>query len=273
MAVVGLDIGRRGVKLYTGTQLITYPAVVGEWRNMNLKGVTRGFNVVYNGDRFFAGHLALEESEFARQMLTESKVHEDSKLLALIALHIAGSPRQTVVTGVPVTQHTDEVKTSLVDMLKGRHTLEVDGVSKTFLVENVLVSVEGGAAFWSNPMDGLVRIIDAGSKTINYVTLLDRKYVDRESGTLTFGFDTNKSTDIKHIASRIAGEVSKKWSSSDNVFTVGGKAKELAKNLYDYFPKAKPYPVKDILATGIMEGEKPMYANAIGYYNIGRTVL
>lgn len=274
MQVVGLDLGRRNIKLYTGSKYISFPAVVGEAREMRLLnnfGV-KAFKGVYTGVEFFAGVLAENESEFARQMLVENKATEDALLLALIALHQSGLTEFDIVTGLPVNTHTQENKDALTHLLLGNHEITVNGVTKKLNIHRVRVAVEGGGAFWSNPKDGLVRIVDGGSKTINYITLNNRKYVDKDSGTLPFGFDTNKSADYTQMTNRIAGELGKKWSENDDVYTVGGEASFLAETLKPYFPKISALQGKKSVISGGEVIDFNLFANAIGYYNIGRSV-
>lgn len=274
MQIAGLDLGRRNIKLFTGFRYIWFPAVVGEWREMNLKNNfgDKAFEGEYKGEKFFAGVLAENESEFARQMLVEDKATPDALLLALIALHQTGFTDFDVVTGLPVNMHNEENKNALINLLIGRHEIEVNGSRKVITIHRVRVAVEGGGAFWSNPKDGLVRIIDGGSKTINYITLKNKKYVDRDSGTLPFGFDTNKSSDYKQMVNRIAGELGRKWNQDDEVFTVGGRAETLAELLKPYFPKVNVLQEKKRIIYHDEEVDLNMFSNAIGYYNIGRTL-
>lgn len=274
MNVVGLDLGRRNVKLYTGHRYITFPAVVGEWRDIKLENALgRGaFRGTFNGQKFFAGVLAEEESEFPRQMLIESKATPDALLLALIGLHQTNMTDFDIVTGVPVKLHDRENKEALINLLKGQWEIEVNGVLRKVNIHRVRVAVEGGGAFWSNPKDGLVRIVDGGSKTINFITMRNRRYVDRDSGTLDFGFDTNKSSDIANMVTRIAGELGKKWNQDDQVYTVGGEARSLAEYLKPYFPKATVFQSSKLHVQDQEVIDLNLFSNAIGYYNIGRTV-
>ncbi|MFS1514852.1 ParM/StbA family protein [Chengkuizengella sp. SCS-71B] len=261
-AVIGLDIGRSYVKSYTGTKIFHFPGIIGEWRERKLI-TDYGENAIecrFNNERFFIGTLAQNESDFCRNMMTENKSHDDARLLALISIHKAAlSENITVVTGLPVAQHNESNKKELRDLLTGYWEIEVNGIQRNFHISKVKVAVEGGAAFWSSPKDGLIRVIDGGSKTINYVTMVNRRYVDRESGSLPFGFGTNKSDNHKELANRIAGEVSKKWGDYDEIWVVGGCARELAGLLQPYFPNSKSL-------------QNPLYANAIGYYRIGKSV-
>jgi plasmid segregation protein ParM len=273
MRVAGLDLGRRTVKIFTGSSYVSFPAVVGEWRELKLKNDygSKAFDCRYKGDSFFVGTLAENESEFYRQMLIEDKATHDALLLALVALHQTDLTDVDIVTGLPVSIHDDKNKEALINLLTGMHDVEVNGTKKVINIHRVRVAVEGGGAFWSEPKDGMVRIIDGGSKTINYVTMNNRKYVDRDSGTLLFGFDTNKSSDYKQMANRIAGELGRKWDKMDLVFTVGGRAEELADSLKNYYPRIQPFQTRRMLHNG-EEVDLNMFANAVGYFNIGRAL-
>lgn len=254
---IGIDIGRNGVKTYDGNRTLFIPSVVGEWRERRLASRRDDdIEVVFEGERYFIGNLALNESEFPRYMMTDNKAHGDTLILALTAVHLAGLTNLNVTTGLPVEFHTPLAKSSMRDLLRGKWDIEVNGEKRTIRIMDVKVAVEGGGAFWSAPTDGLVRIIDAGSKTVNYVTMQNKRYVDRESGTLPFGFNTNKTENPRQMAARIAGELGKKWVASDEVFICGGRAQILAELLRPYFTTARPI-------------NSPLYANAIGFYRVG----
>lgn len=268
MQVIGLDVGRSSVKIYTGTKMFSFPSVIGEWRNRNLQ-TDYGDNAMegeFIGEKFFAGTLAQNESEYARSMMTDEKAHGDTLLLALIALHRAGYDDYMVVTGLPVKNHNQGGKQAMKDLLIGRHEITLNGIKRSVRIHRVEVAAEGGGAFWSNPQEGLVRLIDAGSKTINFITMRDRRYVDKDSGTLvdkdgnTYGFETNKTNDNRQLANRIAGELGRKWGRDDVVFVSGGKAEALAELLAPYFSNVRPL-------------QNPLFANAIGFHRVGRSLI
>jgi plasmid segregation protein ParM len=260
--IFGIDCGRSSVKVVSASKVFYFPSCIGEWRERRLiSDHGESIELEYAGEKYFVGNLAKYESEFARSMMTDSKAHEDTLLLILTALHKAGAVGNVkVITGVPVDQHTEEEKRRLKSLITGSHRVKVNNQERDINIERVEVAIEGGSAFWSHPLPGTVRIIDAGSKTVNYVTMQDKRYVDRESGTLQFGFDTNKTNDIKQISNRIAGEVSKKWRSSDKVLLVGGKAGELQQYMNQYFKDMEVVP-------------NHLYANAKGFYKIGTALL
>ena len=254
---IGLDIGRNGVKAYTGGQTLYIPSIVGEWRERRLLSRRDDdIETVFQGERYFIGNLAANESEFGRYMMTDDKAHFDTLLLALVSIHLAGRSNVSIITGLPVEHHRPDTKEAMRNLLKGQWDIEVNGNHRKIHIHDVKVAVEGGGAFWSAPQEGLVRVIDAGSKTVNYVTMRDKRYVDRDSGTLPFGFNTNKTDNPRQMVARIAGELGKKWSSTDLVLISGGRAEELTELLRPYFSKVQPLP-------------NPLFANAIGFYRAG----
>lgn len=268
--VIGLDIGRRYVKAYDGRQMFSFSSFVGEGRERNLKTDygTDSFDVVFKDQRSFVGSLAYHESEYCRSMMTDDKAHEDTLLLALTALCKAGVSVCTVVTGLPVKNHTPANKEAIKKLLQGRHTIQlVDGAVRHIFIQRVEVAAEGGGAFFAAPREGLVRILDGGSKTFNAVTMRDRMFNDLGSWTLvgpdgnSFGFETNKDLDEVQLIKRVVGDLSKRWGSDDAIYTTGGKAARLAELLQPYFKNAQPNSVHG------------MFDNAIGFYNAGKALV
>src|SRR5690625_467676 len=261
MSVISIDVGRSSVKVFTGISPKSFPSLVGEGRTRELKTTyDKGFEMYYNGNHYFIGDLARYESDFYRSMMTDDKSHDDTLILALAAIHRANLTDVTIFTGLPVNMFNTDNKRKLRSLLIGTHDVTIDDVRRIIRVTDVKIVVEGGGAFWATPTDGLIRIIDAGAKTINYVTLKDRRYIDRASGTLPFGYDTNKTDNHEQIAARIAGDLGKRWRAGDCVRVCGGQAGQLSEHLRKYFTDVAPLP-------------DALYANAIGFYRIGRSLL
>lgn len=258
--IVSLDIGRRNGKLFDGSQFTIMPSCVGEWRERNLDNppLDDEIDLEFQGEKFFVGNLALNESNYHRFMMVDDKVHRDTLILALALLHMAGIDHARVITGLPITFHRKDNKKGLKELLRGSHNVVINGQSKNITIRSVDVVAEGGGAFWSDPKVGLCRIIDGGSKTINCCSVRDKRYIDRESDTLDFGFETNKDTNHKELVKRIAGELGRlNWKKHDRIFTAGGEAETIAHFIKPYFSNVIPL-------------ENPIFANAIGFYQIGR---
>lgn len=275
MTLVGLDIGRRNLKLYTGKEFIIFPAVIGEWRELKLHNHfgKKAFEGEFHEKKFFAGVLAENESEYARQMLVDDKATPDALLTALIALHEAGLTEVDVMTGLPYSLHDEQNKVKLKMLLEGKHTIKVNGIRRIITIKRARVALEGGSAFWVKPSRGVVRIIDGGSKTINCITMRNKIYVDKESYTLDFGFDTNKSDDMDNLVTSIVGSVGKTWNANDTVLTVGGEANLLAGKMKEYFPRITPLEEgKTVVDFAGDIVDFNIFANSVGYYKLGQVI-
>jgi plasmid segregation protein ParM len=146
-------------------------------------------------------------------------------------------------------------------MLKGWHTIVVNGIEKSFHIRCVECAAEGISSFWSSPTNGLVRIIDVGSGTVNYSSVLDQRYIDKDSGTLPFGVNTNKTDNLQALSRGIATHILKKWSPQDKTFVVGGIAEQILPHLKGYFSNV------DILRPIYnRQYVNPIYANAVAFY-------
>jgi len=286
MRVIGIDVGRNRVKAVSAIGRLDFPSVVGEWQERNL---TSGGNyeVTVDGDRSFIGDLAVRESYCQREMATESKVHQESKILFLSALAVLAKDGESVnvVTGLPVAQHTPIGKTEFKKLIEGTHRVEVNGQRKNIIINEIGIVPEAGGAYWHTVLDThgqvsnafiagqKVRIVDVGSRTVNFCTIDKREYIDRDSGTLPYGVielmnaDKASKDDIKnigeeakeHFARRIAADLSKKWlkyvPDNDLVLLTGGGSILLEKYLQRHFM------VNQLVDT--------VFANAEGFYKMG----
>jgi len=250
MEVIAVDLGRDRVKAITvGGKRILITSRVGEWYERKL---TSGGNYEVElgdgqDDRFFVHDLA-GESFCDRTMTTRSKIHLESLILFLTAVMQVSTSKDiccNVVTGVPVEQHDKETKLKFSQLLLGKHSLKVNHEAYEVNVGEVLIVPEGGGAYWDAVLgdDGelrdawlsnqKVRVIDIGSRTINYLTITRRKYSDKGSGTLDYGVlqlhnMNEKPTDqhAEQFARKIVADLSRRWQdydeTSDAVLLTGG---------------------------------------------------
>lgn len=267
--ILGLDAGNHAVKAVGPFGPLRFLSCLGEYRERRLQAVHGPDDMVweYQGRRGFAGSLALHESEFAGSMMGDSKAHEDLQLRVLLALHRYGGDRYHLVVGQPISSHTPEEKERIRALLLGPHEITVNGERRHLVVEDVRVAAEGGAAFWSAPRRGLVRIIDIGAGTVNGATLVDGRYIDRDSWTLRYGRESTITRDPWAMARGIATEALKRWRPGDPVLLAGGAAEELVEPLGDYFDRL------EILRPHLAgQPLHPVWANAVGFYAIAREV-
>lgn len=270
---VGVDAGNNEVKVASAYGLDKFSSAIGEYRERNMVNEHGKDDLIveYQGVKKFAGTLAQAESEFVGSMMGDTKAHEDAKLRILIALHRIETTglmnNFNVIVGQPIGKHDEESKRSIKEMLRGIHEVTVNGRYKTINITNVEVAAEGGAAFWSSPTDGLVRIIDLGSGTVNCASLTSGRYVDRDSFTLPFGCNTVKSRDFKSMARAIITETSKKWKKDDFVLVAGGATGEIVTHLSEYYND-----IAELSPVFNGKQQSPVFANAIGFYQLGRVL-
>jgi plasmid segregation protein ParM len=269
--IIGIDAGNNEVKVAGPLGLDRFHSAIGEFRERNIKDTHGKDDIVfqYQNRKGFAGSLALAESEFSGSLMGDSKAHEDAKLRVLIALHRYSQTTNNfqLLVGQPISKHSDQEKRIIKEMLKGYHEISINGVTKSFMISNAEVAAEGGTAFWSRPVDGLIRIIDIGSGTVNCATLNNKRYIDKDSFTLTFGMNTVRTRDLTEMARGIVTQTSKKWDLNDQVYLVGGAAKQLLPHIQKFYRFSS-------LLNPVFEGKEqdPIFANAIGFYNIGTAV-
>jgi plasmid segregation protein ParM len=272
--IIGIDAGNNEVKVVGPLGTMKFPSAIGAYRERNLTNAMTKHDMIveYKGRKVFAGTLA-EESMLGGAIMGESKAHEDALLRVLIALHrYSNSDLFEVVVGQPIGKHTEEEKQAIKTMLLGEHKVIINGDIRRFRVTQCQVAAEGGAAFWSAPSAGTVRIIDVGSGTVNCASLNDQRYLDKGSFSLPFGMNTVGTDNIEEIARGIvAHTTAKQWQRNDSVLLVGGVAIELLEAMRKYYPKADVIMPKIKLNHGV-KSVGPIYANAIGFYNIGKAV-
>ncbi|MGM7720514.1 ParM/StbA family protein [Metabacillus sp. Hm71] len=273
--ILGIDAGNNEVKIAGKYGLIKFLSDIGEGRSINLEQVHGEDDMVfeYEGRYGFAGSLAKYESEFSGAIMGDSKAHEDTKLRVLLGIHRyltlynVEDYNFQIIVGQPISKHTPSEKEKLKKILQGKHIITVNGIKKKININVVNVAAEGVSSFWANPKEGLTRIIDLGSGTTNYATVLDGRFIDKDSGTLPYGMNTNKSNDIEALARGIATETLKKWKKEDQVYLVGGAANLIEHLMKQFYPNVQL--LDPIFNRRIQD---PIYANAIAFYNIGVNV-
>lgn len=269
--IVGIDAGNYRVKVCGPQGLDIFSSTLGEYRERKIKNTPGKDDMIFEfeGRKGFAGSLADAESEFGGSLMGDSKAHEDAKLRILLALHRYSQTTNQfqLIVGQPISKHTEVEKKRIKDMLLGYHEITVNDKTKVIHISHVEVAAEGGASFWSKPKDGLVRIIDVGSATVNCASLFNKRYVDKDSFTLPFGLNTVVSKDLSALARGIITHTTKKWNNTDKGYLVGGAAEKLLPYIQQYYPNMEVLkPIYESVC-----GD-PIFANAIGFYKIGCSI-
>jgi plasmid segregation protein ParM len=291
--IIGIDCGRSYVKTVTKglrkgeLYRDSFESIVGSGRQLKInKRAANEIECWFEDKHYFVGSLADDESLDARQLML-TKNHKDTLVLTLVAAARAGAHGKiSVVTGLPVENHTPEQKQAIADLLSGEgqtYRIDVNGTKYSIKLDRVAVAVEGGAAYWSEekPVDGLVRVLDIGSKTVNYVTIKNKRFRDRGSGTLNKGVETMGNASAAEHVESIAGSLGREgWEENDEVIVAGGKAVELLPHVQEFFPNARlpridwnVFPHLKDKEDNEKAAELAKFANAIGFYRMGAAMM
>lgn len=269
--IVGLDPGAYETKLVTKEGAFKMLSCLGEYRNLKIEKKFLEEDIVYEheGKKGFACRLAIKESLFKRRMAGDTKAHEDALIRILIALHRFTNDTQfDLVVNQPIVKHTKD-KEKIIQMLKGKHSIKVNGHTKTFYINNVSVAPEGAIAYWAiEKSANFERIIDIGSGTVNAATIVDGEFIDLESFTLVFGANSEESYNIKDLAEAIKAEcIIKRWKKTDEIRICGGVSPLIKDGLGGFFKKVEIIQPRIRVGNGIKQ-IAPVYANAVGCYEL-----
>lgn len=273
MAIIGYDAGNYESKIVTQEGSFKFRSCLGEYRDFNIERNTQPDDIIYeyNGVKGFAGKLAEFESMYPREMAGDSKAHEDAKLRILIGLHrFTNDLSYDLVVGQPIRKHRAE-KERIKSMLEGRHTISINGVTKTFTIRNVAVAPEGAGAYWAyRGTEAKLRIIDVGSGTVNCASVIDGTFNDRDSFTLTVGTNSEENVEVARLAEAIIARSSKRWSQGDSVRVCGGIAEKITPYLKKHFTDINTIQPMIRVGHNAMKGVEPAFANAAGFYELAR---
>lgn len=277
--ILGVDAGNSSIKIVGERGEMILSAALGEYRKRKLEQKFSEDDIIYEfkGRKGFAGTLAENESQLLATRMGDSKAHEEMLIRVLLGINkYSTSHRFKIVVGQPISKHTKTEKNKMKNMLIGLHEIKINGIKRNIAIEEVEIASEAGSAFWSNPRRGKVRIIDIGSGTVNAATLNDGKYIDRDSFTIKDGLETILVDDVNALARIIALKALTLWNPNDIVLVCGGGAELLLPHLKEYF-----YNISLLLPKiqhtnqnkTIYETISPIYANAVGFYNIAKKVF
>lgn len=263
MEIVALDIGRSRVKLYAKSLMDEFLAVIGEARELTADYRLKKHDYVLscNGETFFAGNLAANESFYPIQDSRETKVHRNTKLLATIAMHRVVKDGEDVflVTSQPIKLHKKKNKEDLQRLLLGEYEAVLNGVKKSWHVKHVLVLPEDACAAWSvKDAPKYLHVIGPGSRTTNFAFMVNRGLVDKLSGTfMDIGCETVDAMNPGYFADAVCAKLSRKWLAQRGpVMLIGGMAKEFEPGISRYY-------------TDVFVPPNAQFATVLGAYEVG----
>lgn len=281
--ILGFDAGNDTGKIVGDYGAYSFNTNICEWFVQDNKETFGEDDMEFeiDGRKGFAGSIAIHEDEFGGgSMFGDSKAHPDTKIRVLLGLYRYIKEYNlnvitvSMIVGQPFVKHNDVEKTKIKKMLEGYHDYTVNGENIKIFIERVEVVAEGAGAFWSQPIDGRVRIIDVGSGTVNTVTISGKKIIHKDSGTLNFGMETVKNKrNIKGIARGITiGTTTLNWNRNDIVYICGGAAEVIAPYVKEHYENIEVIsPVVEYVGSG--EKLEPFYANATGFYKIAKRMF
>lgn len=268
---LGVDAGNENGKIVGKFGELIYKTALSEFNTFSEETFGPDDMIIeYQGQKMFGGSVAKYDGEFSGSIMGGTKAHSDTLIRVLVAIHrylIYYDFYETefkIVVGQPIDFHNEAEKQKIINMLEGNHEITVNEVKKKISILKALVSKE--TPFWAEPEIGLVRHIEVGSGTINLSTFLDKKYISKDSKTLTFGMESTKSKDRNAMSRAVVAETSKKWGMHDKIKLAGGGSKELYNHINSFYPNT--YILKPKLyLSGRLKVLDPIYANAVAFYN------
>lgn len=281
--ILGIDAGNHMAKVAGPYGIDSYRTAICDWFERDVVEMHGSDDMEFeiDGRKGFAGSIAVYEDEFGGGgMFGDTKAHEDTKIRVLLAIYRYGKKygiditHVSLVTGQPIVSHKEKDKERIQNMLIGQHCFVVNGDKVKYDIVEVRVGAEGSGAFWSDVVDGSLRIIDIGSGTVNAATISNKKYINNASDTFNFGMETiNNREDMSSLARGVIRNTTRlKWDRTDNVRVCGGIAKNILPYIQQHYEKA------ELLQPILQEGSNitladPLYANAIGFYKLAKVAF
>lgn len=274
MTILGIDAGNDSVKVVGEGWTDVFPSKLGDAYDRALSSELRKNDMIveFGGKQWFAGSLA-GDAELSSSKKGVSKANDEVLIRVLLAAFRASSDTDyDIVVGQPIKSHRDSEKSKIIKMLKTKHTITVNGTTRVINFRDVKVAAEGASVGLLTPQIGRYHILDVGSGTINWATVIHdgtlTRFTDKDSGTEEFGLSTLRQTGIEGITTYLYNnELEPRWKSSEPVRIVGAAAREFREPIRKYFPNAEVY--EPLVGTKYID---PVYANAAAFYAIARTL-
>jgi plasmid segregation protein ParM len=254
--IVGIDAGKYQTKIVCDKGCINFPSKLAAYRELMVNNENDNFTIEYNGQKYFGGDLAEREGYIGISYKDESKLHYTTLINVLISLYLVGGNDYKIVVGSPISRRSESEKKQMKEMIKGEHTITINGEEQRINIAECEVSPEGAAGFYSQPEKGFVQGLDCGSTTVNYFYMSDKKFVDKQSGT--FPFEDGR-VNIEAFLREMETQLANKFKKGNRTMLLGGNAKEFFPYVRECFPEA-------------FIVQNPVFATSIGFYKIARGI-
>lgn len=270
--IIAIDNGGHETKILSESMespvVIPSEKTVGFERLKLGSGIGRNdFHVKWNDEWFFCGGLVRQNKKVKITGHEMTKDDDFFILSILLAIFLHGYKNNQVVTSCPISEYNQETEEILKEKLLGEHTLTVNGETKTFDIDDVLLGAETASAFWLNQPHQLVRWIDIGSRTVGYATTMvednEAHFIETESGTIDqMGLEATVIDNPKSYARSIAAELNKVWKRNDEMYIIGGggEDEEIVTAFQNLYPNLRVH-------------ERPQLAQVKGLLEFGKQVF
>lgn len=276
MTVLGVDAGNFRVKVVGEGGIDQFSSMLGKYRDIKLKNDPGKDDMIveFHGEKLFAGTLAENEAFLPGSKKGLTKANDEVLIRVLLALFRSSTETDfDIVVGQPIKRHTDQEKDNIKDMLKGKHEITVNGMTRIINVRKVEVAAEGAAVGLLEPVRGIYHILDVGSGTINWATVGydgERvRFYDKDSDTEPFGLSTRGDVDIPEVVTHLQRTLP--WAEMDVIRVIGAVADELIEPFQQHYPNASVFRPSVTMPTSAKKLD-PVFANAAAFYTIARTV-
>ena len=204
---IGVDLGYGFVKALDSGIEITFPSVVGMGKEIkffsgmiNKDVKVDNLNIIFEGQRYFVGDLAMRQSDIASRGLSQDRVNDKNYkilLLTILSLLAKGDEEiHSVVTGLPTNffgAYRDEVSQGIL----GKYEIQIGpkGQEKTkkitlkdayiipqpfgTLYDQILGNT--GETIFKDYNSQVVGIVDIGFKTSDFAVSNQLEYIDHLS--------------------------------------------------------------------------------------------
>lgn len=282
--ILGIDAGNYFVKVAGEDGVESFRSSMCEWfQNENEKPFGEDdMEYDINGKKGFAGTIAEFEDELGLgSMYGETKAHEDTRVKIVLGIfrymerYGKSEEQVVVVTGQPIVRHTSTEKNKIKGLVEGDYNVTVNGIQRRIIISGVTVGAEGSSAYLSRDSVHEVRILDVGSGTINCATIEKNRHIQNKSGTFNFGTETFRKSGegVEKLAKGVIRATTKmKWGVDDKVWVCGGISEEMYKYIQEYYTKSELLVPRLYTGSGGSIELHPMYANAVGYYELAKKV-
>lgn len=261
--IVGFDGGRNGSKTFTQDYKWWFPSCLGTNRSFTLDKEfgEHDMTVTHKGNSYLIGNIAEVESLDGARNFLKSKANLDTLVFTLVGIHrvIKDGDDVELVVCHPITNHKGKDKEIIKSMLLGRHSIIVNGIPKTFNIDSASVTVEGACGIFAiKDLPQIAHGIDVGSATVNYSTWYKGNWIDKLSGTLSYGIE-NSRLPIDGFTRKLAMDFSRCIQETQGtVYVFGGAAQRICDHLSQYITNQQVVCAQD-----------PLYTNARACYEIG----